>query len=308
MKRSNKWGLLAATLASLLALPEAFAADPNIERQASAFLQERYETVVGTRSNLLSQLHLGDPKADPDIKHLGIPFYYLIAGLKAVGPTTFAVVGASSELVFTGARDFTYPTGLGGVMARFCYIAVLTDGERQAIADEFSEVPRIALGGMAVWTWSLPPFEGHDTEITFYAALSDTAFVVANDRQDLLDALDAMAKQPSIANSSKYSASASVREHGYWAQSDARQQTWKYLPFPAVKVELWTQLDDDRLILNVVPADPSTQLPAAESAVGRIQLQRGPAGIWEATIPLRTSETMMYVFQVMALLGYAIVL
>jgi hypothetical protein len=308
MKRSNKWGLLAAILASLLALPEAFAADPNIERQASALLQERYETVVGTRSNLLSQLHLGDPKADPYIQHLGIPFYYLIAGLKAVGPTTFAVVGASSELVFTGARDFTYPTGLGGVMARFCYIAVLTDGERQAIADEFSEVPRIALGGMAVWTWSLPPFEGHDTEITFYAALSDTAFVVANDRQDLLDALDAMAKQPSIANSSKDSASASVREHGYWAQSEARQQTWKHLPFPAVKVELWTQLDDDRLILNVVPADPSTQLPAAESAVGLIQLQRNPAGIWEATIPLRASQTMMYVFQVMALLGYAIVL
>jgi hypothetical protein len=161
---------------------------------------------------------------------------------------------------------------------------------------------------MAVWTWSVPPAAGHKTGITFYAALSDTVFVVANDRQDILDALDAMAKQPNVANSSQYSASESVREHGYWAQSDARQLTWKYLPFPAVKIELWTQLDDDRLILNVVPEDPSTQLPAAESAVGLIQLQRSPAGIWEATIPLRDSQTMMYIFQAMSLLGYAIVL
>ena len=308
MKRSNKCGLLAAILASLLALPEAFAADPNIERQASAFLQERYETVVGTRSNLLSQLHLSGPKADPYIQHLGTPFIYLIAGLKAVGPTTFSVVEASSELVLTGARDFTGPTGLGMVMARFCYIAVLADGERQAIANEFSKIPPSALGGMAVWTWSVPPFEGHDREITFYATLSDTVFVVANDRQDLLDALDAMAKQPNIANSSTDSASESVRKHGYWAQSDPRQRSWKLLPFPAVKIELWTRLDDDRLILKVVPEDPSTQLPAAESVVGLIQLQRRQAGILEATLPLRASPTMMYIFQAMSLLGYAVVL
>ena len=160
MRRRNKCGLLAAILASLLAVPEAFAADPNIERQASAFLQERYETVVGTRSNLLSQLHLGDPKADPYVQHLGTPFIYLIAGLKAVGPTTFAVVGASSELVFTGARDFTYPTGLGGVMARFCYIAVLTDGERQAIANEFSKIAPISLGGHGGLDLVVAPFRG----------------------------------------------------------------------------------------------------------------------------------------------------
>jgi hypothetical protein len=115
-----------------------------------------------------------------------------------------------------------------------------------------------------------------------------------------------MAKPPNMAGSSKDSASESVRNYSYWAQSDARKQRGKF-PFPAAKVELWTQLDDNKLILNVVPEDAS-QPPAAEPAEGPIQLQRGSSGIWEATIPLRTDQTMASMFRVMSMLGYDVLL
>lgn len=108
-------------------------ADPILEKQAGALLLKQYESVVSARSNALSQLRFYDPSLNFEGKSLGLPFIYMMGGLKAVGPNTYSIVEGDSDVLLTGAKDFVAPQGLGMVTARTCNIAILAPGAAQRI-------------------------------------------------------------------------------------------------------------------------------------------------------------------------------
>src|SRR5262249_1175500 len=98
----------------------------NFEKQATALLLHRYETFVSARSKVLSQLHFFEEmQQEIGPKSLGLPFAYLMGGLKAVGPNTLVALEGASDTVLTGAKDYVGPEGLGMVSSRACYIAML---------------------------------------------------------------------------------------------------------------------------------------------------------------------------------------
>src|SRR5215471_5582009 len=84
-------------------------ADAKAEPQATALLLHRYETVVSARSITLSRLQPDQSNQELGWRFLGLPFTYLMGGMKAIGPKTLATLEGGSDIVLTGAKDFVRP-------------------------------------------------------------------------------------------------------------------------------------------------------------------------------------------------------
>jgi len=317
MTRWNKALLQASMFILPLGCSRSYA-DETTQKQASALLLQRYETVVSARSKVLSRLHFDHPEQDLGRKHLGLPFIYLMGGLKAVGPNTLAAVEGASDTVLTGAKDFVRPEGLGMVSARTCTIATLAPGAAQALAPEFSKVKVESLDGRPVWTWSIPPSEGYKTATNFYAAIvTNSFFMLANNEQDFRETANALANgkvQGSLPGSPDFT---SLRTHPYWAYrtiqrnegTDALASGLSRLPVSAVALELFTEFDDGSLFLNVlVPNNPSGSPPAGLPSSELIHFQQARAGVWQAVISLTTNQTAAAIFQVLSCFGYGVAL
>lgn len=299
-------------------------ADANLEMQAAALLVQRYETVVSARSTVLSQLHFDNPNREFGRRYLGLPFVYLMGGLKAVGPKTLGAVESISETVLTGAKDFAPPTGLGMASSRTCYIVILAPGSARTLAAEFGNVKVAPIDGRPVWTWSMPPSEGYKTNTTLYAAIVANSFVFANNEDDFRGVVNALAStvQADVLSGPDLR---SLRAHAYWAYRAIRRSGapetaapgLNELPVSAIGLELFTQFDDDKLFLNILVTDDRSSstladLPSSES----IRFQRAGAGVWQAVISLTTAtgptittrQTTSAVFQALSYFGYVVVL
>jgi len=318
MARWSKALLQASTLLLPFGCSRGYA-DANLENQAAALLVKHYETVVSARSKVLSQLHFDHPERDFGPKYLGLPFMYLMAGLKTVGPNTLAAVEAGSVTVLTGAKDFVRPAGLGMVSSRTCYIAILTPGAGQTLPSGFSKVKVALIDGRTVWTWSIPPPEGYKTAINFYAAILTSSFlVVANDREDFREVANALAKGTAQADLLVGRADlTALRAHAYWAYrsirraegSDTLASGLSGLPVSAIGLQLFTEYDDGKLFFNVlVPDDRSGSTPGGLPSSESIRFQRARAGVWQAVIDLTTRQTTSAVFQAMSYFGYGVFL
>lgn len=72
------------------------------------------------------------------------------------------------------------------VTSHDCYIGLLKDGKQPNLASDFHPAKSESLGGQQVWTWDIPPSEGHPQPTTFYfAQIAESYFVMTNNRQDL---------------------------------------------------------------------------------------------------------------------------
>jgi hypothetical protein len=109
MTHRDKTLLQASMFLLSFACSRSRAADEKFETQAAALLLQRYETVVSTRSKVLSRLHLDNPNQDFGRKTLGLPFVILMGGLDAVGPNTLGTMKAGiSRIDFRqGQHRFT---------------------------------------------------------------------------------------------------------------------------------------------------------------------------------------------------------
>jgi hypothetical protein len=291
-------------------------ADAKLEEQAAGLLLQRYETVVAVRSVLLPRLR-PNPNQEMGPKSLGLPFVYLMAGLKAVSPNALGIVEKGSDVVLTGAKDFVAPEGLGMVTARTSTIAVLTPNTARTLTTEFSKIMVASMDGTGVWSWSSPLSEGYKTEMSFYAAIvASSFFVIANDATEFREVANALQKGTTAAPLPL--GVTSLRAHAYWASRTIRRSPpadyWAtgltQLPASTVGLQLFTEFDDGKLVFNIlIPDDssgaPPIGLPSSES----IRFKRASPGRWEAIIPLGSnSQTTAAIVKVLYYFGYGLAL
>jgi hypothetical protein len=294
-------------------------ADDNLEKQATAFLLDHYDTLVSARSTVLSSLKLDDPNLSSGPKFLSLPFVYLMGGLKALGPNAIRELEGASDIVLTGAKDFVRPSGLGMVRYRMCTIALLGPGARQVIAPLFSKVKTETIDGRPSWNWSRPPSEGYETPIDFYAGIvANSFFLLTVNMEDFREAANALASgnlKLGLLNDAEL---VSVRAHAYWAyrripraEAGERPDTLaagiSTLPASVHALELFTQYEDGRLFFTVLaPNDRSASAPGWLPSSDSIHFQRTKPGAWQAEISLRTNQTPSALLQVLPYFGYGV--
>jgi len=313
--------MLFAGLLLLLPFACSVGAETELQKQAAAVLLSRYETVVSARSSVLSQLHPDNPNQEVGPKSLGLAFIYLMGGLKAIGPKTLSTVEGGSDTVLTGAMDFVAPEGLGGISYRTCDIAILRRGAAQTIAGEFRNVNTPPIDGRTVWSWSIPPSEGYKTPTDFYAAIvADSFFVLTNNRDDLREVANALAKGKVPTELPSGRDLTALRAHAYWAYrairrakgADMLASGLSGLPASAVALELFSEYDDGRLFFNIlVPDDRSGSPPPGLPSLESFHFQRAEAGVWQAAIDLQAltpRQKTAGVFRVMSYFGYGVFL
>ncbi len=292
--------------------------DVGLEKQASTLLLRDYETVVSARPKVLSRLNFDHPNEEFGARYLGLPFVFLMAGLKVVGPNTLAAVEGGSDTVLTGAKAFVRPAGLGMVSSRTCYIAVLVPGASKSLALEFGKVKVSSLDGKPVWTWSMPASEGYKADTNFYAAIvTSSFFVLANNHEDFRQVASALAKgtvQPDLPGARDLT---SLRAHAYWAYRTVRRpegvdklaEGLTGLPVSAVGLELFTEFDDGKLFFNILaPDDRSGATLAALPSSESIRFRSVGIGVWQSAISLTTRQTTSAVFQTLSYFGYGVFL
>ncbi len=293
-------------------------AEEDLQKQASAFLLGRYETVVSARSRVLAELKLNEPNLYAGPKYLGLPFIYLMGGLKVLGPNAISAVDAASDIVVTGAKEFTRPSGLGMVSYRACYIAILAPGGAQTFARLFKKVKTESINGRTVWTWSRPPSEGYQTPINFYAALvTNSLFVLTINADDFREAANVLANGKVQIDVFGDPEMASLRAHAYWAYRKVRRVEGADVlasginksPASVRALDLFTQFDDGKLYFDIlVQNGQSASVPTGLPSSQLIQFRRARAGVWRATISLTRNETREALFQVLAYFGYGVFL
>ena len=202
--------------------------------------------------------------------------------------------------------------------ARTCYIAILTAGADRILAQQFGKVKVAPIEGRPVWTWSIAPSEGHETDTTFYAAIvKGSFFVLANNEEDFRELANALAKSTAQANLSTGRDLTSLQAHAYWAyraiqpgeETDPSAVGLGALRVSAVGLELFTELDDRGLFFNVlVPDDRLGSIVAGLPWSDSIRFQRAESGVWRAAISLTSPQTAAAVFQALACFGYVVVL
>jgi hypothetical protein len=284
--------------------------DATLQERASGALLQRYETVVAVRSSRLSQLHPGSTNTELGARVLGLPFIYLIAGLKAVSANAFGIVEKRSDFAFTGAKDFVAPEGLGMVTSRASTIVILTPGSALTLTRLFKNIKESTMDGKRVWTWSGSLSEGNKPETTFYAAIvAGSLFVIANDATEFREVASAMERPTIIASPPDV---ISLRHHAYWAHRTIRRNpsadNWASgltdLPESAIGLQLFTDFDDRKLVFDIlVPDDPSGNPPKGLPSSALFRFQRTSPGKWQATIPLSIGSSQITAAE-MAVLYY----
>jgi len=291
-------------------------------------LFKQYETVVYTRTEFLSSL---PAPHSPDIfnldaykKDMRLPFLDLLGVLDVLGPNAASDLEKSYGAVFVGAKDFAEPQGLGMVSSTKCYIGILENGAQPNIEADFSKASYISVAGKQVWTWSIPPYEGHPHPTTFYfAQVARSYFVVTNDLMAFQDAVAALVNTESISLPSDVFGWKTFSAYKYWAyrrfgQSGTATET--RVP-PAgedeaslrdvVAMAFSADLDKGEGVLEVFNSDmsmkvvPKVLLPDADQK----WLQPQEPGVWCARFPLSgwTQENDP-LFIVIGFLGFALYL
>ena len=190
-------------------------AETNPEMRAAALLFSQFETVAYTSMEIPS----GFDAPNTDAAILRYPFMELLAGLTTLEPKAVNGVEASYGPILVGAKDFLKPEGLGPVSSRECYLGLLKGGQQPDLAADFRKAKSESIEGRQVWTWEMPPYEGHPQPTEFYfTQVAGSYFVMANNRQDFQTVVHELTSPGSLKT-----AQAAIRgwttfsAHKYWA-------------------------------------------------------------------------------------------
>ncbi len=221
---SRRMGIASVVLIAfgqIVGLPGHAQAAPDVRATSALFKQ--FETVAYTKSDILTTF---EPRGQIDsATDLRLPFVELIAALEALGPRVESDIEKRYSAILVGAKDFGGPVGigpgpdgLGMVNSRKCYIAIIEGGAQPNLEADFDKASEESIGGVEVWTWSVPQYEGSKRATEFYAAqVGGSYFVMANSRQEFLDATTTLATPVSSTSSSIHLPGwETVSTHDYW--------------------------------------------------------------------------------------------
>jgi hypothetical protein len=310
-----------ALTALFLTWPLTGRAETKPEKRAAAVLFKDFETVAYAKTDFLSGLDLDElNKRDDGLSELKFPFAELVGGLRAIGPNAGRAVGKSYGAFLVGAKDFVGPEGLGAVSSRQCYIGILRDGAQPDIEPGLRPAFYESIDGRQVWTWSAPAYDGHPKETRFYAAqIAGSYFVMANNRQDFQEAVNALTSAESAKLAPvEVSGWKTFSTHAYWAHRLFRRSAainadvagMTYLTPDVIALTFFTDFDTGKSVLQVLSSNTSMKIAPKvlpESVLSPLQPEG--AGIWRTTVPLAKDDTGTYpLFQVFYCFGFGIAL
>lgn len=287
-----------------LACPKCYT-QTNSQIRVASLLSTQFETLVYTKSELLASADEINRSANAsrlkmNEQTLRLPFLELIGGLSALGPTTVNNLKRSYSGVFIGAKDFISPEGIGMVSSRNCYIALARSGTQQDIVSDSHKAQQQVSNGRQVWTWSLPPFEGHPTSTDFYATnLDGLYFVMANDRrtfEEVAEKLTSAETSDTFTLPNSASAWKTFSKHDYWAYrlfkrngvKDTTAAGLTNATSNALALAFFTDSYQKESTIQVFTSDksPFAFLPSLPNP-----FQPSGVGVWKATIPLSNDES-----------------
>jgi hypothetical protein len=292
-------------------------ANTDSEMRAATVLLGRFESVARTNTDFLLNGFDDRGVQSDGMAGLRLPFLPMVAGLRRLGgPNTEHDIERNYTTVLVGAADFVSPEGLGAVSFRGCYIAVREHDARPDIATAFSQAKYELSQGEPVWTWSMPPYEGHPSVTMFYAAqVARSYFVLTNDRHDL----EEIAKELSSGGLSSVPAAVTdwttLRTHQYWVHRSIRRSktvdgsaaALTSMSSTVVEIALFSDMDG-RGRLRVYDSDKSGKTTPKDFRASEVmRFQPAGAGIWQATIPLTKDDAAgIALFQALYFFGFGV--
>lgn len=285
--------LVVGFLASAINISEA---QTGITAHAAAVMTDHFETVVYTDSRFLTNFR-ADNKHEESLHGLRLPFLELIAGMMSLGPTSATTLESRYASFLVGAKDFVMPEGLGLVGSHKCYIGISEEGAQPQLGEIFRQATIEPIDEHTVWTWSMPPYEGHSNPTSFFAAqIGHSYLLVANNREDFRYIARLLAStDTAIANSLRVFDWDNFSAHQYWAyrllrrdgNSDGEASALTRLDADVTAISFAADIDKRQAVLRVQSSDSEMKtLPKVlpESELMRFHVH-GP-GVWEANIPL----------------------
>lgn len=287
-------------------------------KKGESILSNQYETVAYIHASFLS--HFEPSKANTTQDHpsqtlplaLRLPFVELVGGLRSLGPSTESIVEGNYQNFLVGAKDFTPPSGLGMFDYRACYIGISERGSQPDIATVFEKAQMTSIAGAHVWTWSVPPAEGHPEPFKFYATqVADRYFLMTNGEQAFSDAFTELTSSKRLSTNAILEA---LQTHEYWVYRQIRPggagEGKSNVPSNAFAITFFADINAKQTYFEVhksnhAPKTVSTDLPMANL----IHYQQIRPGIWQASIPLTEDPASTNAFyQAMYYLGFGVAL
>lgn len=324
------WSKMYLLLGVILCLAQPSLADANTERRAVSVLLDRFETVIGTESNLLADSGKYDQIAESDARKLRIPFYLLSSGLNFLGPGSMQEIAKKSEFILVGATGFRPPKGLGPVRSKRCYVVVLSRDRPLELGKYFHLRPTASSDGRQVWSWyaKLGEFGEEDSRGTllFATRITESYLIVSNDPQ----ALQRVSNDLSLPDKPLEGLGSSpeldlVRGHRIWGY-----RRYRFSTSPGVDrdnqdllnrasgmadvkpgteaLTFWIDPNSNRGVLRLVDPLTDPQTAAAINARDALPtLTPAGQGAWESTILLSGNEqTSEWLLGVMGMFGFGV--
>jgi hypothetical protein len=324
--RLNWLGKSFFLLVSILIVTGRDSATPDRERAAASVLFERFETVLYSKSDLLSAPQAYHQMSAQDTNYLRFPFAYLSKGLDSAGKQISAEMLESAIAVLVGARDFQPPKGLGGVRSQRCYVVILGDHNAFQLQKYFHQAPQTSAAGSHVWKWSakLGEFGEGDTKPSslYTTQIGHSYVLVSNDLSELQTVADRLSSSnqdaPVLAGIREWE---SVRHHEIWGYRHYRHSGvadpvaagMSDVTPAAESLIFFVDVDKKVGVLRLLASDNSTAdkinsaITSARSAFPPLKTSGGGAS--ETMIPFAGDEaTSERVFMVMGLFGFGIYL
>ena len=277
----------------------------KLELRAESVLLNRFETVVYTKTEFIAPAMALAVEEDipADVSEstvsLAIPFGELSVGLLALDPNVEKDVERNYGAILVGAKDFGFkprPGTFGPIRSHRCYIGVSRGGAKPNMEPGFRNASKTLISGRTVWTWPVPWGEGEGSERWFAVQLTDSYFVISNDRKAFEETLNALvSKADSNPKPIRAVGWESLRTQEYWAYRSFRSGSAsnpRWDPDGTITpdiIALTFYVDNNKKEGRTQIFSSDTHVrhaPAIFPDTDPIKLQSQGAGVWGATIPL----------------------
>lgn len=311
---------------SFIACGPSVARTANTESRAASALYREFETVLYSKSQLLSDPGRLDHLSKLEASNLRYPFSYLEIALDSLPSQSSTSVLANSGSVLLGAKDFLSPKGLGPVRSQRCYVVVLAKRGTPDFRKMFSYSPVAHAAGAPVWNWAakIGEFGEGDTRPSsiYGAVIANSYLLVCNNLTELQSLADRLVSSTdeSARSLSRIRDWDEVSRHDFWCYrryrhtgiSD-RSAAGMDEVTPSAEALIFF-LDSDKMGVLQLDASDSTTATRINASMAKTNISWPPlrpsaSAIWTTAITFSGDERSAdRIFIVMGLFGFAVYL